>query len=430
LNRIWNRESGRILFAASAVALLTILFDNFFIWLSLALFIYVCWLLINLARLDEWVEKSLRTDPPDARGLWEDIVLTLYRYRNRNQKRQKKLVNRLTQFQEATQALPDVVIVLDSEWGVQWANKTAIRMLSIKAATDIGQRISNIVRNPVFVDYLEGEDFSEPVKIPAPVDNSLTLLVHIVPYGKKRYLLVARDITKLERLEKVRQDFVANVSHEMRTPLTVINGYLETLCDDDSIESATANLYEQMHQQSMRMQNIVNDLLLLAKLESADSQATRNEISLAGLLSILKEESEGLSRSKQLNIQFEADTSLKLRGSESELHSVFSNLLSNAIRYTPEHGLITVRWYCKDNKANFEVQDTGIGIATQHIDRLTERFYRVDVGRSRHSGGTGLGLAIVKHVLLRHRAVLNISSEEGVGSCFQVVFPKDRTIIE
>ena len=282
------------------------------------------------------------------------------------------------------------------------------------------------MRNPLFVAYLEQENFSEPLQISSPADANLTLSIRIVPYGNKQHLLVARDITKLQRLEKVRQDFVANVSHEMRTPLTVINGYLETLCDDRTAPPEMLNLYDQMHQQSARMQSIVNDLLLLAKLESNDTQATHRMMKLDGLFSILREEAESLSGDKHHKIDFDIDKDLMVRGSEAELHSVFSNLVSNAIRYTPDKGTVTVRWYRCGEEGCFEVEDSGIGIARQHIDRLTERFYRVDVGRSRHSGGTGLGLAIVKHVLMRHQAKLKITSEEGVGSKFTCVFPAER----
>jgi two-component system phosphate regulon sensor histidine kinase PhoR len=288
-----------------------------------------------------------------------------------------------------------------------------------------GKPIDQLLSDPIFRSFLATGDFSRPLQMPAPVDDSIMLEVRIVPYGKGNLLLQARDITRLAQLETIRRDFVANVSHEMRTPLTVIHGYLETLADSgDRGLQPWLQIVNQMQQQSSRMQRIVEDLLLLSRLESTHQTERQEIVDVAALLAALKEEAEGLSGEQGHVIVLEVEPDLKIEGSTSELDSAFSNLVFNAVRYTPAGGEIRMRWWLEEEGGPcFSVTDTGIGIQAEHIPRLTERFYRVDVGRSRQSGGTGLGLAIVKHVLIRHDARLEIESEPGKGSTFTCRFP-------
>jgi two-component system, OmpR family, phosphate regulon sensor histidine kinase PhoR len=253
-------------------------------------------------------------------------------------------------------------------------------------------------------------------------------LVTIVPYGHQHRLMVVRDVTRLAQLEKVRRDFVANVSHELRTPLTVVKGYLEVLADDLGQKPSTKTALAQMQMHTERMQRIVEDLLMLSRLETQDRSEVRDQIPVAALLAAIREDAMLLSGAQRHQIELVADRDVWLLGNEKELHSAFSNLVFNAVKYTPAGGKITLRWAADQGVPRLEVTDTGIGIAATHIPRLTERFYRVDTGRSREQGGTGLGLAIVKHVLLRHQGRLEITSQPGTGSTFACVFSKDRII--
>jgi two-component system phosphate regulon sensor histidine kinase PhoR len=314
-------------------------------------------------------------------------------------------------------------VVLGAANDIEWWNDAATRVLGLRYPQDTGQPITNLVRHPDFHQLLEGEDFSRTAQFPAPSRDNVMLAVSIIPYGNNQRLMVARDITRLHLLEQMRRDFIANVSHELRTPLTVIMGYVETLQDgDDECARQWARELQAMQQQSSRMQHIVSDLLLLSRLETDQGRREEQEVDVPAMLEMLREDALVLSQGKH-TIALEAERALWLKGSRNELRSAFSNLIYNAVRYTPDGGPIDIRWYRDDAGAHFEVQDTGIGVAPQHIPRLTERFYRVDVGRSREMGGTGLGLAIVKHVLMRHDAELRVESEVGKGSTFAFDFP-------
>jgi two-component system phosphate regulon sensor histidine kinase PhoR len=375
------------------------------------------------------LEKRLNGEPPESRGIWEEVYLQLYRFRLRNKKRHKRLVSRLTRFQEAAQALPDAILVMDNEDSIEWCNKSATYLLGIHTTLDLGQRVHNLVRSPALVDYIHKHEFDEPLVLASPLDENIIMSIRIVPYGTDQQLLIARDITRLQRLEQMRQDFVANVSHEMRTPLTVITGYLEMFADtNDWNTEEFDDVVHRMSEQAGRLQNIIGDLLLLSRLESGLRQAGYEQVNIPQMLDIICEEARALSGYHSHNITLEADRSLWVTGNDMELRSALSNLVFNAVRYTPDHGRIEIRWYCDEKGAHFEVKDNGIGIPQQHISRLTERFYRVDVGRSRHTGGTGLGLAIVKHVLQRHDADLHVSSNVGEGSTFRCDFPVSRTL--
>jgi len=391
---------------------------------------YLAWHLYQLNRLSDWMERRLTGDAPEGDGIWEDVFMRLYRLRLRNKRRHKRLVKRLARFQEAAQAMPNAIVVLDQENSIVWCNSAATRMLGIHTKHDLGQRLLNLVRHPELVSYIADSDYEEPLLMVSPVDKTRTLSIRLVAYGASQTLLVGRDITRLQRLKQMRRDFVANVSHEMRTPLTVINGYVEMMRDDNSSSSdANLTMLTRIDEQATRLQSIVDDLLQLSRLESASQSNINDTINVAAIIDNIVSDAKELSGKQQHNFTLDIDHSLNLQGSEIEIRSAFSNLIFNAVRYTPEKGTINITW-CKDaNGAHFSVSDTGVGIPAQHIARLTERFYRVDVARSRHTGGTGLGLAIVKHILQRHNASLRIKSTVGQGSEFRCNFIEERVVV-
>ncbi|MES9905877.1 MAG: phosphate regulon sensor histidine kinase PhoR [Sedimenticola sp.] len=332
-------------------------------------------------------------------------------------------------FLESTGALPDAIVVLDTQGGIEWWNSVAAKVLGLKRKRDTGVAISTLVKDPVFGDYLAEGDYSHPLQIPSPVNSNISLEIRVVPYGKGKRLLQARDITRLNQLEVVRSDFVANVSHEIRTPLTVVHGYLESLQDSpDEALTPWKHIFLQMEYQTKQMQRIVDDLLLLSRLEMGDKRSEETVVVVQALLSTILDGARWLSGEQLHRFTLDIDKKLLLLGQAQELESAFSNLVYNAVRYTPAGGEIIVRWSLVDSTPCFSVTDTGIGIASEHIPRLTERFYRVDVGRSRQSGGTGLGLAIVKHVLSHHGSKLKVKSKPGVGSTFTCCFPGDRAV--
>ncbi len=389
---------------------------------------FALWQLRHLARFERWLAERPKGYPQAPPGLWEEVYSHVHRLQQRHKKRKKKLAALLNRFQESTAAMPDATVVLDAQGRIEWFNRAAARLLGLRQPQDRGQRIHNLLRSPEFTAYITGSDYHTPLLMASPAIPGVTLAVHVVPYGKDQRLLIARDVTRMQRLERIRRDFVTNVSHELRTPLTVIRGYLESLRDDPDCRAACGRALETMAQQAQRMQHIVEDLLLLSRLETARPQDDPRPVAVPGLLRTLLEDARLLTRDKGHHIDLECDEALHLRGNEKELYSAFSNLVFNAVKYTPEGGHIRLRWYQDDAGVKFQVEDDGIGIPPQAIPRLTERFYRVDVGRSRESGGTGLGLAIVKHVLNRHDARLVVESEPDRGSTFTCIFPTERAV--
>jgi two-component system phosphate regulon sensor histidine kinase PhoR len=389
-----------------------------------ALGLYLSWHLRNLYRLYSWLQDGHRFHPPEASGIWGEVFHLLYRLQLRNRKRKRRLTGLIKRFQEATAAMPDATVILDADGTIEWFNGAAQSLLGLQPGRDVGQRILNLIRHPDFTRYLAKGAPNEPMRMPSPLDDGITLNIRVVPYGREQRLLIARDVSQQQRLEQMRRDFVANVSHELRTPLTVVSGFLETLTDDDEhYPPHTARSLELMQQQTWRMQHIVEDLLLLSRLETDSSRPPHQVVAVPAVLSMIEEGVEPLIEQKGQHFTLECESGLWIYGAEKELYSAFSNLVTNAVRYTPEGGSINVRWFRDEAGAHLEVSDTGVGIAPQHIPRLTERFYRVDVGRSRDVGGTGLGLAIVKHVVSRHDGTLRISSTLNRGSTFSIDFP-------
>lgn len=398
-----------------------------FLFTAIALLVYIILHLRQLYRLHQWLLSDKRTEPPDAAGPWGDVFNEARKLVRKSERRADELTDALTRFQSAAAAMPDAVVILTEDEEIEWANPPAATLLGIHFPRDAGMRVSNLLRDPDLAAYLRSGQYSEPLETDSPADSDLSVSLQIVPFGAQRKLITARDNTRIQRLERMRRTFIANVSHELRTPVTVLGGYIETLRDIDQITSDELKKHlATMHEQAGRMQRLVDDLLMLSRLETAPPRLKEEAINVAALLAGLKEQAEILSGDARHRISLEAEPDLKLLGGRDELHSAFMNLIQNAVRYTPRGGDIRLRWYSDQDGAKFSVSDTGDGIAPQHIPNLTERFYRVDTARSRASGGTGLGLSIVKHVLLRHNAHLDIQSELGHGSTFTCVFPNAR----
>jgi len=392
-------------------------------WLVGALLIYLAYTLRNLYMLDRIIYGAGRLPLFDTRGLWAELVARADRIKARSRNRKKRYHRLLREVRESTGAISDAGIILNADREIVWFNSAATTLLGLDPARDIGNRIDNLVRHPDFVEYLS-DSAGSSIAIPSPHVESGTLQVQLIPYGQDQRLAIIRDITHEIQLERTRRDFVANASHELRSPLTVITGYVDTLADDEDLPESWQVPIAEMLRQSHRMTQILRDLIELTRLESADTKAPFDFIDVADVLGSILPEFEGRKKRPKITLHIETDAALL--GSESELHSIFYNLISNAVRFTPEDGSVDIYWRADGEKAVFDVVDTGIGVPAELVPRLTERFYRVDTGRSRATGGTGLGLAIVKHALQRHGGVLEIESEEGKGSRFSCRFDPHR----
>ncbi len=424
MSDFWAVEAWRALILALAAVVFGWVVGHLLAVLLLFGLGYLIWLLASLARLEAWLREDRDEPPSVGNGLFAEIYHHLYRLYERQRRRERRLSDALNRFQQSAAALPDATVVLRSNGEIEWFNTAARHLLGLSARQDLGQRIDNLVRHPEFMRFFNRGDYSEIVEFPSPVDDQIMLAVQVVPYGDDQRLMVARDVTNIHRLEQVRRDFVANVSHELRTPLTVVRGYLETMVGaDDEYAKQWGRSLDFMSQHTERMQHLVEDLLLLSRLETEPPGNGHEEVAVPALLAVIREEALAVSGSKAHRIELECDPHLWLLGQGTELRSLFSNLVTNAVRYTPDKGAITIRWYADRAGAHYQVRDTGIGIPARHLSRLTERFYRVDSGRSRQQGGTGLGLAIVKHVLQRHGGELHVQSTEGEGSTFTCDFP-------
>jgi two-component system phosphate regulon sensor histidine kinase PhoR len=376
-------------------------------------------------KLKRWASQPRLSDPPEAAGAWGEVFTMLHRHRRSMLRRRRQLAQLIVRTRRGAQALPYGVVMLDDEYRVNWCNDAAREHLGLDAEQDRGQPILNFVREPAFVDYVRGGEFSQPVRLQSGVPQLRTLSLQIVSFGQEEHLLLSQDVTGAERLEAMRRDFVANVSHELRTPLTVLSGFLETI-QDLKLEGARVRDYVSlMAPQAERMKRLIEDLLTLSALEYAAAPPPAQRVAVRPLLERIRAEAEALSGARH-RISFAIDSEHDLAGSETEIASAFLNLVTNSVRYTPKGGEIRVAWKSSADGGQFSVEDTGIGIEAQHLPRLTERFYRVDRSRSRETGGTGLGLSIVKHVLVRHQAALDVQSLIGKGSRFSVRFPAAR----
>ena len=380
----------------------------------------------HLDRLTRWAEAALDDAVPEGRGSWRAAFSALHRRVRERTAHQQDLTQTIERFRSVAEAIPDGMVVLDAANRIRWANARALTHLSLDLAHDAGRPLVNLVRQPGFIRYLETGDFSDAVVIDSQRAPGMTLSIQVVPFGTDEKLLISRDITRLESVARMRRDFIANVSHELKTPLTVVSGFLETL-QELELEPRQRDRYLQlMSGEARNMERLVDDLLTLSGLESEQNPPVEATFALAPLLVEVSAEARALSGG-QHDIRLEPGDAAALTGSRDELASALRNLVTNAIRYTPGGGTVTLAWRREgDGGGSFSVTDTGIGIAPEHLPRLTERFYRVDRSRSRATGGTGLGLAIVKHVLLRHQAVLGVTSVPGEGSTFSVRLPARR----
>lgn len=399
-----------------------------FAWALVAgLTVYLAWTLRQMLRFQRWLRNSPNEPPPEARGIWGDIFDTIYHMQRRDSRRRLRLQMVIDRIQTSTAALRDAVVMIDGDGHLEWWNHAAERLLGLRAPGDSGQHVTNLIRDPRFVAFFDEGGYREPLDIPSPIDPAVWLQYAITRYGRGDRLMVVRDITRLHNLEQMRKDFVANVSHELRTPLTVVVGYLETMLDaEDQGNPRWKRPLQQMQQQARRMHTLLNDLLLLARLETSDQAVDDQPVALEPMLRTIHRDARALSGERGHRIHLDSSGARALRGNESELRSAFSNLVFNAVKYTPDGGEIGIRWWEDDRGGHLSVSDNGVGIAPEHIGRLTERFYRVDSSRSTNTGGTGLGLAIVKHVLLRHQGKLQVSSTPGKGSTFTCHFPAER----
>ncbi len=380
----------------------------------------------HLARLKHWLEHPDAAKVPEGSGTWDKVFSLLHRFERDAARREEALAEALTRFRRAAQALPDGVVILNAEHRIEWCNDKAAFLLHIDPRADAGQPIANLLRAPAFIDYLAARTYDNEIQISSEQGASLAL--RLIPYGEAQTLLLCRDVTQAERVETMRRDFVANVSHELRTPLTVLVGFLETVRELKLDPQRVRDYLGMMQDQASRMHRITEDLLTLSQLESAPPPAAER-VRVMPLLERVRADATALSNGRRRHqVSLQASPRVDLTGSEAELSSALGNLVSNAVRYTPAGGRVRLEWRDSDESASFTVEDSGPGIAGEHIPRLTERFYRVDRSRSRETGGTGLGLAIVKHAVARHHATLEIDSREGEGSRFTVRFPRERLI--
>lgn len=423
--QMWWFTIGR-LFATVLVGLSAgWLLGNLWAGLACALALHLAWVLANLFRLEWWLRHRNYADPPDVGGVWGEIIAQVVRLHRRKRFHKQRFVQLMRQLQRSTAALPNGVVILNAQREIVWFNRMAGRLLELRSTADLGLRIDNLLREPEFLRYLARQDYSNPVVIRPTMGEDTYLSLQVAPYGDGQLLLLASDVSRQMRLEAVRRDFVANASHELRSPLTVISGYLETLGQDPALDPELLAPVAEMRRQAERMTGIIRDLLELSRLEETDEVVGGAPIDVAALLALLRK--DVLARPVHPHeVRVRVESAVQLIGDEPEIHSAFSNLVDNAAKYTPPEGSIEMRWWTDEEGGHLAVADTGFGIPSEHIPRLTERFYRVDAGRSRATGGSGLGLAIVKHVLQRHGARLEVHSTLGEGSTFTCHFPPER----
>lgn len=375
----------------------------------------------ELSRLRHWL-LSTDQEVPESDGAWDDVFRDIYLLRRNERRARDNLLSIIERARASVSALDEAVVLIDNQGNLEWWNPAAVTLLGFRPE-DLGQPVINLVRAPSFIRYFKQNTYDEDLKVASQRHAGRQLQFEITQFGDNDRLMIVYDITRLHNLEQMRKDFVANVSHELRTPLTVLSGYLETLLDQpEGIEPRWLRALGQMSQQATRMNNLVNDLLLLSRLENQPEDREPSTVSVPKLLKQIHHDALALAAPKQQTVTLECEPGLCLLGIENDLRSAFSNLVTNAVKYTPNAGTIAVRWWSDSKGAYFSVSDNGLGIDEIHLSRLTERFYRADAARSTATGGTGLGLAIVKHVLMQHKATLDIHSELGRGSRFTCSF--------
>lgn len=419
----------RLCLALLAVAVLIgLLIDALWPCLVIALLLFIGLQFWAFYRIYYWIRFTPEQNPPELAGILGNTLNLLYRYQRQEKQAKTELISTVARAQTSISALQDAVVLIDSKQHLEWWNPAAEQVLGLKAG-DVQLPILNIIRHPEFAHYFENlHDYPNGIKLDSWIKPQHFIQCEVTPFGDHEFLLLAYDITHLHRLEQMRKDFVANVSHELRTPLTVISGYLEMLGEQQDVSPRWQRAFKQMQQQTRRMNALVNDLLLLSRLENEELSNKDQVIHMASLLNELFDDAQAYNSDYGHTLNLHIESHCNLLGSKLEIASAFSNLITNAIKYTPKGGVIHIGWSSDQQQGYFYVQDNGIGIEAYHIPRLTERFYRVDSARSRDSGGTGLGLAIVKHVLAQHEGYLDIQSSIGQGTTFKAVFAQSRLV--
>ncbi|MEG3755648.1 phosphate regulon sensor histidine kinase PhoR [Psychromonas arctica] len=417
----WKQLSWAIFLIYVPVIILGLLTGLLIELLLVSTIVHIGWHYYFLKKLNDWLWVSKSMVLPQGRSVWEHAYIGIHNMQQRNRKRRNRLANVISRFREGSEALPDAVVVFKSDGEIVWCNKLAQYQLGFKWPDDAGDNITNLIRHPDFVEYLRSEAYNEPLDLISPINIDKILEFRVMPYAKNQRLLIVRDVTNYRQMDETRRNFVANVSHELRTPLTVLQGYIEILemsAQDNKMQLKTIKVLDQ---QTARMCSLVEQLMTLSKIEGAATLDFHESINIPALLTQIENEAITLGRKKSHSVQFKVDPKLSVVGDEMQLRSAMSNLVYNAINYTPEGGSIKVLWKKLPEGAYFCVMDTGDGIAPEHILHLTERFYRVDSSRSRDTGGSGLGLSIVKHALSHYDTQLQIESNIGEGSQFSFI---------
>lgn len=409
-----------------AAVLIGLIFDRVGIALAVVLGCYALSHLYRLIRMESWLRRAGTAVTPDYDGLWGEVLAMVSALERRKEFHKQRNVLMLREFRRLTTAMPDGAVLLNTDNEILWFNRHAGERLQLRRKRDFGMRIENLVRHPTFIDYLQSGEFSEAVTFQTPGRSNQWLSLYLVTSrDAPQRLLIVRDVTRQVLLEQMRKDFVANASHELRSPLTVVSGYLDSLGDEESLSPAWRQPVAEMRRQTERMRTLIDHLLELSALEQRSEGPAAEFVDVAGMLSMLRKDALSLEIRPHI-VDLKLDSKAGLRGAERELHSIFANLIDNAMKYTPQEGEVHIRWWTDAQGGHLSVADRGIGIASEHLPRLTERFYRVDAGRSREMGGSGLGLAIVKHALQRHEGRLEVQSEVGKGSVFTCHFPPHR----
>lgn len=429
MNKSWTVEAWRLVGVLAAGVLAGLLTSHLWLAVAIAMLAYVIWLQVHLYKLNRWIQKGLKlSKAPDVGGMLENIVANIYQLKTSKKRGKRRLAKLLGQFRASAEALPDATVILTSIGEIQWFNEAAETLLGLQSPRDIGQRIDNLLRDPEFRRFLHASARKDELRLPSVQNESIILAYRLINYGKEQLLLTVRDVSIRERVERVRREFVSNASHELRTPLTVIRGYLEVMAADKDCSKDIKEKMQLILDQTRRMENIVNEMLTLSRLENSLLDPEEGEsIRVTDILHELAKQAQQSGRATASQITVNADEKLCLRGVRTEIISVASNLMYNALQHNPKGTLVEMQWFASGSGAPcLMVTDDGPGIEQQHLGRLTERFYRVDSGRSRNAGGTGLGLAIVKHIVQRHGGQIDISSSPPEGSSFTCCFAASR----
>lgn len=429
----WRRQLWRVVFFYTPFALVGWLIDHLPLCLLVAAVCHLGWHYRFQKRLSDWLWHDRSLVPPSGSGSWEYIFNGIYKLQQRHRARRRELAGLIRRFREGAEALPDAAVVFRTDGSILWCNRLAEQLLGFRWPEDSGQHIGNLIRNPAFNAYLGKGAYDEPLEMHSPINEEKFLEFRIMPYASDQAMLVVRDVTRLRSLEKTRKHFVSNVSHELRTPLTVLKGYLEMtaeMAEEPLSPAMWAKAHRVMMEQTIRMDNLVNQLLMLSRIEAAPTVDLSHLVDMPAMLGLLEQEARALSGDRAHQIEFMVQPDLLVRGDQEQMRSAVSNLVYNSIHYTPARRKITVEWRKQGAMALFAVSDEGEGIAPEHLARLTERFYRVDKARSRHTGGSGLGLAIVKHALSHHDCQLDIESRVGLGSRFSFLIPGRMVVIK